>query len=222
MRARRIGQLVGGEAHAETELGIVLEQRIVPGRPPALGVGRVRRGRQVATVDRRTAGGIGDQHAVAEQLRGEPDVRRFATADAGTGKLEERRQQHGAGHGAALDDAPVVVRQLEEELPVFRFLRTQRRLLGHVQGLARDIGLVADRADLDAQRAARAILGRHLVADVPARRVILAARRHVLERRRGVLGQFSREGLGADRRMRADEDALAALRAQVGFEHRDL
>jgi hypothetical protein len=45
---------------------------------------------------------------------------------------------------------------------------------------------------------------------------------HVLEGRRRIFGQFSREDLGADGRMRANENALAALRAQVGFEHRNL
>jgi hypothetical protein len=31
--ARGIGQLVGGQTHAEAEFGVVLEQRIIPGRP---------------------------------------------------------------------------------------------------------------------------------------------------------------------------------------------
>ena len=68
-------------------------------RPLPSGVGR---GRQVAAVDRRAAGGVGDQHAVAEELRGEADVRGLAAADAGAGELEQRLQQHGAGQGGAL------------------------------------------------------------------------------------------------------------------------
>jgi hypothetical protein len=39
----------------------------------------------------------------------------------------------------------------------------------------------------------------------------------MLEGRRRIFGQFSREDLGADGRMRANKNALAALRAQVGF-----
>ena len=49
------------EPHAEAELGVVLEERVGPRRPAPVAVGRVRRGGQVAAVDRRAAGGIGDQ-----------------------------------------------------------------------------------------------------------------------------------------------------------------
>ena len=61
-----IGQLVGGEAHAKAKFGVVFKQRIVPGRPAPGSVGGVWRGRQIATVDRRTAGGVGNHHTVAE------------------------------------------------------------------------------------------------------------------------------------------------------------
>jgi len=54
-----------------------------------------------------------------------------------------------------------------------------------------------------------------------AGRQILAARRHVLEGRRRILGGLSRERARADRRMRTDEHALAALGAEVGVPHRD-
>ena len=85
--------LVDGEAHAEAELGVVFEQRVGPGRSAALVVGAVGRGRQVAAVDRGAAGGVGDQHAVAEELGHQLDVRRFAAAGAGAGELEERLEQ---------------------------------------------------------------------------------------------------------------------------------
>jgi hypothetical protein len=92
-------------------------------------------------------------------------------------------------------------------------LFTQRRLVSHIQRLARDIGFIANRADLNTQGAAGAIFRRHLIAHVPASRVILAARGDMLESRRRIFRQFSRENLGADGRMRANENALAALRA---------
>jgi hypothetical protein len=51
LRARRISQFVGTQTHAEAEFGVVFKQRIIPGRPPALGVGGVGRGRQIATIN---------------------------------------------------------------------------------------------------------------------------------------------------------------------------
>ena len=80
------------EAQAEPELGVVLEQRVAPRRAATLVVDGPRRRRQVAAVDRRAAGGVGDHHAVAEQLGGQLDVRRLAAAGAGTGELEQRLQ----------------------------------------------------------------------------------------------------------------------------------
>ena len=64
-------------------------------RPSAfVGVGR---GRQVAAVNRGAAGGVGDHHAVAEQLREHLDVRRFAAAGARAGELEQRPHAPAAG-----------------------------------------------------------------------------------------------------------------------------
>jgi hypothetical protein len=79
--------------HAEAELGVVFKQRVGPRRPAPSGVLGVRRGGQVAAVDRRAAGGVGDIHAVAEELRQQLDVRRLAAARAGAGELKQRLQQ---------------------------------------------------------------------------------------------------------------------------------
>jgi hypothetical protein len=68
---RQLGVLVAGEPEAEPELGVVLEEGVRPGRAAPVGVGRPRRGGQVPTVDRRTAGGVGDRQPVTEQLREE-------------------------------------------------------------------------------------------------------------------------------------------------------
>ena len=81
------------DAEAETEFGVVFEQRVRPCRAAAFGVLAVRSGRQVAAVDRRAAGGIGDQHAVAEELGHQLDVGSFAAAGAGAGEFEERLQE---------------------------------------------------------------------------------------------------------------------------------
>ena len=78
---------------AEAELRVVLEQRVRPRRPAAVAVGRVRRRRQVAAVDRRAAGRVGDQQAVAEQLRQQLEVRRLAAAGARARVLEQRLEE---------------------------------------------------------------------------------------------------------------------------------
>ena len=93
-----VGLGVEREPHPEPELGVVLEQRVVPGRAAAGRVDRPRRGRQVGAVDRRAAGGVGHDHPVAEELADEPDVGRLAAAAAGARELEERLE-----HLAALD-----------------------------------------------------------------------------------------------------------------------
>ena len=95
--------LVGGEAQAQAELGIVLEQRVGPGRAAALGVRGPGRRRQVAAVDRRAAGGVGDLQAVAEQLREQLEVRRLAAAGAGAGELEQRLEELRAAHLGEVD-----------------------------------------------------------------------------------------------------------------------
>ena len=58
--------------------------------PTTLRVDRPRRRRQVGAVDRRAAGGVGDDHPVAEQLGDQLDVGRLAAAGAGARELEER------------------------------------------------------------------------------------------------------------------------------------
>ena len=67
-RACKRQMLVGRQAEAETELGVVLEQRVRPCRSAALMIDGPGRHRQAAAVDRRAAGRIGDLRAVAEQL----------------------------------------------------------------------------------------------------------------------------------------------------------
>ena len=87
--------LVHGQAHAQTELGVIFEQRVGPGRSAAISIEGLGRGGQIAAVNGRAAGGIGDNGAVAEELGEQPDVRCFAAAGAGAGELKQRAQQCG-------------------------------------------------------------------------------------------------------------------------------
>jgi hypothetical protein len=80
------GLLVHRQAQAQAELGVVFEEGIVPARPPALRVGGVGGGGQIAAVDGGTAGGVGDQHAVAEELGRQLDVGGLAAPHAGPGE----------------------------------------------------------------------------------------------------------------------------------------
>ena len=82
------GMLVDADAESQPELGIVLEQRVAPCRTAPVAILAIGRGRKVAAIDRRTTGGVGHDHAVAEQLAGQADVGRFAATDASRGKLE--------------------------------------------------------------------------------------------------------------------------------------
>src|SRR5262249_44914354 len=111
-------QVIDAEAEAKAELSGVLEERVGPGRTTALRVARVRRRWQVATVDRRAAGGIGDQQAVAEKLRQELEVRRLAAAATGPGILEQRQQELRPLDLAPADPLARRVRDAEEEVIV--------------------------------------------------------------------------------------------------------
>src|SRR5712691_11771590 len=85
--------MISGEAHAEAEFRIVFEQRIGPRRPAALGVHGIGRGWQITAVDRRTARGVGDQQAIAEELRKELDVWSLTATSARSGELHEWLKQ---------------------------------------------------------------------------------------------------------------------------------
>lgn len=96
---QRGGQLLGdlladrlaAKHHAETELGVILKQRVCPGRPVAAMVGGIGHRRRAGAPDRRAAGGVGDQHPVAKQLGDKPGIGRFSATRAGAGKLQQRR-----------------------------------------------------------------------------------------------------------------------------------
>ncbi len=124
----QIEVLVGGEAEAQPELGVVLEQRVRPGRPAARRVLGPGRHRQVAAVDRRAAGGVGDLQPVAEELREQLEVGRLAAAGAGAGELEQRLEELHAADVGEVDARAIVDRQRLEEGDVGARLLQDRRL----------------------------------------------------------------------------------------------
>ena len=75
--------LIDRQTHAQRELGVVFKQGVRPCGTAPFAVDRVRRSGQVAAVNRRAAGGVADQRAIAEQLRHQLDVGGFAAACAG-------------------------------------------------------------------------------------------------------------------------------------------
>ncbi len=150
--------LVGGEAEAEAEFGIVLEERVRPGGAAALGVLRPGGDRQVAAVDRRAAGGVGHHQPVAEELREELDVGRLAAAGTGAGEFEQRFEELHAADVGEVDPGAVVDRQGFEEGRGFAGGLDQRGLVGEVDRLDARLGQAERGAGLDAEAAAGAIL----------------------------------------------------------------
>ena len=136
------------------------------------------RGRQVAAVDRRAAGRVRDHQPVAEELREELQVRRLAAAGAGAGELEQRLEELGAAHGAEVDPRAVVRGQRLEERDVLALGGDQRLARREVDRLAARLAGRDDRARLDAQPAAGAVL------DVDLQRVAGVGQADGVERRR--------------------------------------
>ena len=151
--------LVGGKAHAETELGIVLKQGIRLGGAATFDVPGPRRGGLIAAIDRGAAGGVCDQEPFAEELRDQIDVRRLTAAGAGAGELEQWLQELQTVHGRKPDTRVVVDRQCFGKRDVSFRIVQDRRLRHHVDGAVAGALLVLDRAGLDAKGAAGAVFG---------------------------------------------------------------
>ena len=218
--ARLLLVLVGRKPEAEAKLGIVLEERIRPRGAAAARVRAVGSGGQVSAVDRRAAGCVSDERAVAEELRHQLDVGRLAAARARPRILEQRLQELGTFH-VEPDFAAVGFGQAQEELVVRALGFPQRQLGMHVDGLVPRIRLVLGGADHHAEAATGAILGGDLDR-VPGTFPFGAAVVRRLERG-GSTGQMSAVvDLGADGRMRTDHRALVALDAEDLVPDRDL
>jgi hypothetical protein len=156
----------------------------------------------------------------AEELGEELDIRRLAAAGAGARKFEQRLEELRALGVDPGDPRAVHLRQVEEERIERALALPQGPLRRHVDRLPPRMGLVLGRADLDAESATGAVLGRYLqgvqkVFEVGFGRVPPEAVRRSGE-------SLGRIDLGADGGMRADQGALVALDAQVGLPDRDL
>ena len=119
------------------------------------------------------------------------------------------------------DAAPVHVGNREEEIPVRALTLPQRRLELHVDRLEPCLALVAHRADIDADAAARAVLDCDLERELltfPLRQPRVAR----LECRRSAREQRRFVSLCADDRVRADHHAFRALDADLRVPHRHL
>ena len=90
------------QSHTETELGVILEQRVLPSRAMALLIYRIRSRRRGAAPNGGTAGSVGDKHSVAKQLGSQLGVRSLAAAGAGAGELEQGLLELAALHGGFL------------------------------------------------------------------------------------------------------------------------
>ncbi len=159
----RIQSLIERHAHAQTELGVVLEQRVGPRRAAPFRVLRPRGRRQIAAVDRGAARGIGNQHPIAVHLGDEFEIGRLAASGASAGELEQRLQQLVVLDLVERDIRALHIRQCLEELPVGAFRAPHLwGVIDHVDGFELRLPLVFDRANLVAKRASRAILRRYL------------------------------------------------------------
>ena len=205
--------LIQRHPHPETELGVVLEQRIAPGRTATRRIRAPGGGGQIAAIDRAAAGGIGHHHPVAEELAGELEIGRFAAAGAGAGEREEGLLQLLLPHLVEVQGGAGHLRQAQKEVPVVAALLKERFQGGHHQGAAFRFAAVAGGAHLHAQLAAGAVLHGHLEREALAGegRVAGGNAPELRRRRRQRLGG---RHLGADRRVGAHHHALAALHAQ--------
>ena len=129
----------------------------------------LRRGRgQVSAVDGRTAGRVGDNRAVAVELRKKLYIGCFTAACAGAGELEER-----ALHGNELGVGKVElvgfrIGKIKEELPVRGFFFAVFREVFHVDCLDLGIVLGLGRALLYAESAAGAVFRGSLNGKLPS------------------------------------------------------
>jgi len=218
--AGKLPLLVNRNPEAKPELGIILEQGIVPGWTAAFLVFRVGSGGQVAAVDGRASRGVAGHNAIPEKLRKQLQVRRLAAAAASAAILKERLHDLLLAELGDLDLPAVKLRQFEEEFVVVALAETDGRLRAHIDRLEPGLGLVLGRADLDAQAAAGAIFRGDLQGPFhafPFRSPGVCA----LKGRRRALQMLGVVNLHADAGVRADYHALAALDAGFLIPNRD-
>ena len=161
-------ELVDAQAHAETELSVVFEEGVGPGRAAAVGALTVRGGRQVAAVNGGAARRVGDHGSVAEELTQEFHIRSLAAAGAGAGILKERAAELAALDGGRVGQFGFRFGEVEEEGVVLGFGFSQRLLLLHIDGFLAFLGLRLGGAHFDAGAAASAVFRSDLDRELQA------------------------------------------------------
>ena len=218
--ARGAGAVLDREMQPQAEFGVVLKERVGPGRPATFLVGAIGRGRQVAAIDGGATRRVGDEQPVADELGEQLEIGRLTATGAGAGEFDERRHELRALDPGRIEPRAVRIRELHEKVPVGPRGDQQRRLRDHVDGLVPRVGLVLGRADLHAQRAAGAVLGCNLDG-VFLTGEIRRAKRHRLKHFRGA-GEGGRlVEFGADGGVRTHQDTFVALDADRRIPRRD-
>mmetsp|Transcript_50440 Transcript_50440/g.83026 ORF Transcript_50440/g.83026 Transcript_50440/m.83026 type:complete len:674 (-) Transcript_50440:253-2274(-) len=203
-----VASLLESLAHSEAKLGVVLEERVGPCGAFTLGIHGVREGWVGAAPDGGAARGVGNDQTLTEELSHQLHMRGLSTTLAGTTELQVWLLELGALH-RGLVDLIATVRQGHSEVPVgFLFLDD----LGRICQLQR-----VSRADAHAQLAAGAVPWRHLDS------VLVVVQHSTSDGRTAsgaeVLGCCRKLLLSCqertDSRMRTDQTALVALRAEI-------
>ena len=202
-----VAAMADGQVHTKAELRVVLEQAVRPCRTVAFVIGGVGAGRSRTAVNGGAARGVGNDHAIAEQLGDQLYIRGLAAARARAGELEQRTQEL-AALNSLLVNLALEVRQRNRILPILLLggLAGQRL---HVQRL----GLGG--ADLYAVAAAGAIQRAYLHTIQLAGKFLALGRNGLEGLGRGgslLLGQQE----GTDAAVRANQRAVAALYAVFG------
>ena len=168
------------------------------------GVGRGGRG---TAPDGGAAGGVGDEHMVAEELGDDAGVAGLGAAGAGAGELQVGLGELAELHVVALEELGLVGDLLHHV--VEDFLLGELALHGnHLDGV--------HAAFADADAAAHAVQRRHGHGELVAVHVLDALDGGQLGLRGGSGGLVGGQDEGTDRGVRADESALVALDALVG------
>ena len=154
-----VAEFLHADVHTQTELGVVLEERVGPCGTLAGGVGAVGRRGSRTRVDRGAARGVGNHHLVAEQLRNGLDIGGLAAACASARELEQRLCELKVLDRLGLVDDLLVTDIFGDVIPIL--------LLGHLLlQRAHHERLILGGADVDAVRATRTVHRRNLDAEL--------------------------------------------------------
>ena len=202
--------LVDREAHTEAVLGVVLKQGV--GRCRAVAACRfgIREGRRGGTDNISAAGGIGNIHALAEELGHQLHVRCFAAARAGSVELVKRALELAALDGELVHRV-FLDGQIDQIVPIrllvhlaLQRLHDECLFLGKAGACAASAALAVKRVDLDAHGVILKAFALDFLRDA------------AFGSGSGFVRRYEE---GTDSRMRADERAHVAADAVLGNPH---